>query len=665
MNNIKQKIEDLRSKLHRYNFEYYVNDISLISDYEFDSLMKQLQELEAKYPEFYDSSSPTQRVGGQITKNFETVKHDNPMYSLDNTYSEEEIQSWIQRVIKILDGRIPTFTCELKYDGASISLIYENGVLVRAVTRGDGVQGDNVTQNIRTIPNVPLKLQGNYPNYFEIRGEIVMSLTGFAELNKRRIAAGEEPYMNPRNTASGSLKLQDSAETAKRELICLSYAVISEQLNTKKHYDSLVKARSWGFTIPKTLIEADTIEGVLKFIQEWDSKRNELPYEIDGIVIKVNELEYQETLGFTSKSPRWAISYKYKAEQVSTRLESVSYQVGRTGAITPVANLKPVLLSGTMVKRASLHNADQIEKLNLRIGDLVYVEKGGEIIPKIIGVDTSSRGLETDSINYIEYCPDCKTQLTRIKGEAQHYCPNFEGCAPQIIGKIQHYIGRTAMDIEGIGGETVALLFNEGLIKNCADLYTLTFEQLLPLDGMAVKSVENLLQGVEASKKQPFAKVLFGLGIRFVGATVAKKLANHFGSMAKLRAASEEELVEIDDIGIRIAQSLVMFFQSDKNCDVIDRLTEYGINMENEAIALSSNVLNNQTIVISGVFETYSRDELKTMIEENGGKVSSSISSKTSFILAGKDMGPSKKTKAEKLGVEMVSESLFLERLKL
>jgi len=662
---IQGKIESLRAKLHLYNFEYYVNDISLISDFEFDQLMKELQEIENKHPEFYDSNSPSQRVGGQITKNFKTVEHKERMYSLENTYSEEEIQNWINRIEKNLEDRTPSFTCELKYDGASISLTYEKGVLIRAVTRGDGTKGDDVTQNVKTIPNVPLKLRGNYPDFFEVRGEIVMPLAGFSELNEKRVVAGEEPYMNPRNTASGSLKLQDSSETAQRPLTCLIYALVGKNLGFKEHYQSLVEMRSWGFTVPETLIQASSKQQILEYINSWEKKKGDLSYEIDGIVIKVNDLKDQELLGFTSKSPRWAISYKYQAEQVATILETVTYQVGRTGAITPVANLNPILLSGTTVKRASLHNADQIKKLDLRIGDRVYVEKGGEIIPKIVDVDPQNRASIENRISYIKNCPNCGTELVRIEGEAQHYCPNVDGCSTQIIGKIQHYIGRNTMDIDGLGSETVSLLFYEGLIKNIADLYTLKEEQLLPLERMAQKSVDNLLLGIKNSKKQPFAKVLFGLGIRFVGATVANRLANHFGTIANLMKASQEELITVDDIGHRIAQSLVQFFENPKNIKLVERLKVYGVTMEDEIKALSSEILVGKNIVVSGVFETLSRNDLKALIEENGGKVSSSISSKTSFIVAGDGMGPSKKVKAEKLGIQIMSETTFLALLDL
>ena len=662
---IQGKIESLRAKLHLYNFEYYVNDISLISDFEFDQLMKELQEIENKHPEFYDSNSPSQRVGGQITKNFKTVEHKERMYSLENTYSEEEIQNWINRIEKNLEDRTPSFTCELKYDGASISLTYEKGVLIRAVTRGDGTKGDDVTQNVKTIPNVPLKLRGNYPDFFEVRGEIVMPLAGFSELNEKRVVAGEEPYMNPRNTASGSLKLQDSSETAQRPLTCLIYALVGKNLGFKEHYQSLVEMRSWGFTVPETLIQASSKQQILEYINSWKKKRGDLSYEIDGIVIKINDLKDQELLGFTSKSPRWAISYKYQAEQVATILETVTYQVGRTGAITPVANLNPILLSGTTVKRASLHNADQIKKLDLRIGDRVYVEKGGEIIPKIVDVDPQNRASIENRISYIKNCPNCGTELVRIEGEAQHYCPNVDGCSTQIIGKIQHYIGRNTMDIDGLGSETVSLLFYEGLIKNIADLYILKEEQLLPLERMAQKSVDNLLLGIKNSKKQPFAKVLFGLGIRFVGATVANRLANHFETIANLMKASQEELITVDDIGHRIAQSLVQFFENPKNIKLVERLKVYGVTMEDEIKALSSEILVGKNIVVSGVFETLSRNDLKALIEENGGKVSSSISSKTSFIVAGDGMGPSKKVKAEKLGIQIMSETTFLALLDL
>lgn len=660
--NSEQRIFQLREQLHEYNHAYYVLDKSLVSDFEFDQLLKELQALELAHPALYDPNSPTMRVGGSVTKNFPTVTHNQRMYSLDNTYSEEELSDWVNRIEKNYGGSISEFTCELKYDGASINMSYKNGFLVRAVTRGDGTQGDDVTQNVKTIKNVPLKLVGDFPNEFDIRGEIVLPFEGFEQLNKKRIAQGEEPYRNPRNTASGSLKLQDSGETAQRPLECFFYAIAGDN-SYATHEESLVKARSWGFCVPESLRLVRNVEEMLSFVDHWGKERENLPFEIDGVVIKVNSIAIQEQLGFTAKSPRWAISYKFKAEQVATRLNAVSYQVGRTGAITPVANLEPVLLSGTIVKRASLHNADQIEKLNLRIGDQVYVEKGGEIIPKIVGFDASQRGSFEDVIQYIEHCPDCQTQLVRIDGEAQHYCPNELGCPTQIIGRIQHFVSRKALDIDGIGGETVGLLFHQGLIQNCADLYTLNRHQLLPLERMAEKSVDNLLAGIEESKGQPFEKVLFALGIRHVGATVAKRLAVHFGSMDKLRKATPEELLEVEEIGDKIIASLHTYFQVEENLRIIDKLTVSGVSMVGEVKVLSSSALEGKIIVVSGVFQTLSRNDLKTLIEDNGGKVGSSISSKTTFVVAGDSMGPSKKQKAEKLGIPLIGEQDFLKML--
>ena len=526
----KEQILKLREELSQHNHSYYVLDKPTITDFEFDVKLKQLQALEANHPQLFDSSSPTQRVGGEVTKNFQTIKHAQRMYSLDNSYSKEDLMDWEARLHKMVDGPIE-FTCELKYDGASISLTYENGVLVQALTRGDGTHGDNVTANIKTIKSVPLKLEGNYPSKFEIRGEIVLPFAGFKALNQEKIAAGEEPYKNPRNTASGSLKLQHSAEVARRPLECLLYSVVGENTGIKTQFDNLEKARSWGFKVPSVAKISDSIDGVLEFVNYWDLHRHELPYETDGVVVKVNSLFHQAELGFTAKAPRWAMAYKFKAEQVSTRLECISYQVGRTGAITPVANLTPVELAGTIVKRASLHNADQIKKLDVRIGDWVYVEKGGEIIPKIIGVDISHRTQDSEKSIYIINCPECESLLVRKDGEAQHYCPNDMGCPPQIIGRIQHYISRKALDIEGLGGETVALLVNAGLIRNYADLYELTADQIIHLDRMANKSADNLVNGVQASKGVSFERVLFGLGIRYVGETVAKKLAKHYKSI--------------------------------------------------------------------------------------------------------------------------------------
>ena len=659
---IKERIEQLREQLHRYNYAYYIEDKSLVTDLAFDQLLKELQALEQANPQFNDPNSPTQRVGGNITKNFPTVVHAERMYSLDNTYSPQELDDWIKRIEKRLGTPVNDFTCELKFDGASINMTYVNGALEKAVTRGDGTQGDEVTANVKTIKNVPLRLQGDFPERFDIRGEIILPLEGFKQLNEKRLAAGEEPYRNPRNTASGSLKLQDSTETAQRPLECFFYALVGD-LPYSTHWEGLTKARSWGFTVPNSMQAVSSIEEMLDYIKKWGDQRDTLPFEIDGVVIKVNSIDVQEQLGFTAKSPRWAISYKYKAEQVSTRLNSLSYQVGRTGAITPVANLEPVLLSGTIVKRASLHNADQIEKLNLRVGDYVYVEKGGEIIPKIMGFDPERRGDLAAAIQYIEHCPDCGSPLERIEGEAQHYCINDANCPTQIIGKIQHFVGRKAMDIEGIGSETVSLLYQQGLIRTIADLYRLTADDLLPLERMAQKSVDNLLAGVAASKKQPFAKVLFGLGIRHVGETVAKRLVKHFGSMEALANASYEALLAVDDVGEKIVESLQAYFANPQQQEMIHALRGFGLTLAAEVKQQTSSQLEGKTIVVSGVFELMSRNELKQLIEDHGGKVGSSISGKTSFVVAGASMGPAKKEKAAQLGVPLLSEEDFLNML--
>lgn len=662
--NIEQQIIALRNELREHNYNYYVLDNPSISDFEFDQKLKQLQELEKAHPEFYDANSPTLRVGGEITKNFETVPHTYRMYSLDNSYSKEDLEDWEKRIEKAVDGKVE-FTCELKYDGASISLTYENGKLKKAVTRGDGFQGDDVTANVKTIRSIPLQLKGDYPPLFDIRGEIVLPFEGFTKMNAERVEAGEEPYRNPRNTASGSLKLQDSAEVAKRPLDCLLYSIVGEKLPIKTQFESLEKARQWGFKVPEAAKLAKNLDEVLEFVNYWDVHRHELPYETDGVVVKVNNLQQQEELGYTAKSPRWAMAYKFKAEQVSTVLNQITYQVGRTGAITPVANLEPVELAGTIVKRASLHNADQIAKLDIREGDTVFVEKGGEIIPKIIGVDFTQRDPSSSPTEYITDCHECGTPLVRNEGEAQHYCPNSEGCPPQIIGRIQHFISRKAMDIEGLGGETVALLVNNGLINNYADLYLLKEEQIIPLERMAQKSAENMIKGIEASKAIPFERVLFALGIRYVGETVAKKLAKHYKTIDALKNASEEELTTVDEIGERIAQSVVSFFASEENIAIIERLKSYGVQLEisAEKLANQTDVLQGNTFVVSGVFTKVSRDELKKLIEDNGGKVSSSISSKTDYVVAGDNMGPSKKTKAESLGVAIISEDDFLQMI--
>lgn len=660
-----ETITKLRAELNQHNYNYYTLDNPTISDYEFDIKLKELQDLEAKHPEFFDENSPTLRVGGTVTKNFETIKHEYRMYSLDNSYSKEDLLDWEARTKKIVGDVAIEYTCELKYDGASISITYENGILSRAVTRGDGFQGDDVTNNIKTIKAVPIKLKGDFPPKFDIRGEIVLPLAGFEKMNQELIEIGETPYSNPRNTASGSLKLQDSAEVAKRPLDCLLYSIIGDNLALTTQFETLQKARDWGFKVPNQSKLAKNLDEVFQFIDYWDTHRHDLPYETDGVVVKVNLIQYQNELDYTAKSPRWAMAYKFKSEQVSTVLNSISYQVGRTGAITPVANLEPVQLAGTIVKRASLHNADQIEKLDIRIGDTVFVEKGGEIIPKIIAVDLEQRKPNFEPIKYITNCPECNTELVRIEGEANHYCPNFYGCPPQIIGRIQHYISRKAMDIEGLGGETVALLYNAGLVSNYADLYELQKDEIIPLERMAEKSAENLINGVQNSKNIPFERVLYALGIRYVGETVAKKLAKHYKNIDAIANANMLELVLVDEIGEKIAQSVVQFFENQENITIIDRLKKYGIqfeiNTENDTSV--SDKLQGKIFVVSGVFETYSRDELKKVIEDNGGKVGSSISSKTNYVVAGDNMGPSKLEKANQLKVPIINEFQFNELL--
>ena len=658
---IEKKIRTLRESLHEHNYLYYIKDSPEISDYEFDQLLNTLVALEQQYPEYFDPNSPTQRVGGGITKDFKTRSHRYPMYSLSNTYSKEELTDWANRVEKALGDEEYAFTCELKYDGASINLTYENGKFVRGVTRGDGSLGDDVSTNLRTLPTIPLTLKGDYPPVFEIRGEIILPFDGFQALNEQRIQRGEEPFMNPRNTASGSLKLQDSSLVANRPLECFLYALAGEDLGVDTQMESLEKSRSWGFKVPDTAKYAGDLEEVFQYLDYWDKNRVHLPYEIDGVVIKINRFDQQKILGHTAKSPRWAIAYKFQAEKATTKLEAVSYQVGRTGAITPVANLSPVLLSGTTVKRASLHNAEQIEKLGLRIGDCVYVEKGGEIIPKIVGVVNENRPEVTHQIKFINHCPECHSVLVKETGEAQHYCKNQYGCPPQIIGKIQHYISRKAMDIDGLGNETVALLYHQGLISNIADLYELKRAALLPLDRMAEKSVDNLIEGVEASKNKPFSKVLFGMGIRYVGETVAKKLVNAFPNIDLLSEASREQLIEVDEIGDRIADSLIEYFGAPSNIDLINRLKNSGVQFHTEISSTSSDILRDKKFVISGVFENISREELKEKIESLGGTVMSAVSAKTNYLVAGEGMGPSKRVKAEKHNIPIIDEASFFE----
>lgn len=661
MEEIKNQIEALRQELHDHNHRYYILDEPIISDYEFDQLLQTLQDLEKKYPDFSDPNSPTKRVGGGITKSFETVPHKYPMYSLSNTYSKEELLQWEERLKKALGEEAQIeYTCELKFDGASISLTYENGVLVKAITRGDGVQGDNITTNVKTIKTIPLKLKADFPKFFEIRGEILLPWEGFHKMNEQRAALGEPLYRNPRNTASGSLKLQDSRIVADRPLTCFLYSLAGDSLPVSSQFEALTKAREWGFKVPESAEKVNSIDAVFDFITSWEEKRKSLPFEIDGIVIKVNSLFQQDELGFTSKAPRWAIAYKYKAEQASTRLNDVQYQVGRTGAVTPVAQLEPVLISGTTVKRASLHNADQIQKFDLRIGDLVYVEKGGEIIPKITGIDPLNRGNLEDRVVFIEHCPECYSPLQREEGEAQHYCVNDLNCPPQQIGKIQHFIGRKAMDIEGLGGETVSLLYKEGLLNSIDDLYRLRKEQILPIERMAEKSVTNLLEGIEKSKEKPFAKVLFGLGIRFVGETVAKKLTEEFGSIDQLAAASIEALTNTDEIGDRIAQSVVAYFVQHENRKLVQALKDFGLQVESIApVRDVHEAFFGKKFVVSGVFEAFSREDLKTEIEFLGGKIVSSVSSKTDYLVAGEGMGPSKKEKAIKFGVTILDENSY------
>jgi len=659
---IQYKIESLRSDLHKYNYHYYVQNAPLISDQEFDYLLKELQKLEQTYPQFYDSNSPTQRVGSDITKSFNQIQHKYPMLSLSNTYSEGEVADFYERVRKALNDDFE-IVCELKYDGTSISLTYVNGALQRAVTRGDGEKGDDVTENVKTIRSIPLKLMGqNYPDEFEIRGEILMPWSVFDTLNEEREKAEEQLFANPRNAASGTLKLQNPAIVAERKLDAYFYYLLSENLPSNDHFENLKWAEKWGFKVSDAVRKCNTLQEVYDFIHFWDVERKNLPVATDGIVLKVSSFIQQRNLGFTAKSPRWAVAYKFKAEQARTTLESVSFQVGRTGAITPVANLSPVLLSGTMVKRASLHNADIIESLDLHIGDQVFVEKGGEIIPKITGVDINHRHLSGEKVRFIEQCPKCGSRLMRVPGEAAHYCPNDTGCPPQIVGRIEHFISRKAMNIDGFGGETADLFFYQGLIRNISDIYALKYEALLKLDRFAEKSARNLITGIESSKSVPFERVLFALGIRFVGETVAKKLAKAFKSIDNLSKAELQDLISIDEIGERIGQSVIRFFANPDNIEMINRLKEAGLQFEISETQLknASNKLNGLTIVISGTFSKHSRDEYKALIEINGGKNSGSISSKTNYLLAGENMGPAKLEKATKLGIKIISEDEFL-----
>lgn len=659
----KVKIEALTKELNRLNHAYYIENVSIVSDFEFDQLLKQLQELEGKFPELAAVNSPTKRVGGDITKKFKTVVHEYPMLSLSNSYSEEEIVEWENRVKKLAVGELE-YVCELKYDGVAIGIRYENGEFVQAVTRGDGSQGEDISANVKTIRTIPLKLKGDYPQRFEIRGEIIFPHEAFNRLNEKRESEGLELFANPRNTASGTLKLQDSSVVAQRGLDCFLYSVQGVEDLTDGHYDSVIKAGEWGFKIPvpknNYLKKTNSIEGIMEFIHYWNEHRAELPFEIDGVVIKVDSYEQQESLGMTAKSPRWAIAYKFKTETASSTLEAVTYQVGRTGAITPVANLSPVALGGTVVRRASLHNADQMAILDLYEKDTVFVEKGGEIIPKIVGVDVEKRLPDASKIEFIDKCPECESPLTRYEGEAQHYCLNDLGCPPQITGRIIHFISRKAMNIDGIGAETVEQLFKLGYIHNSADLYSLKFEQISTMERMGEKSANNILEGLEKSKEVPFERVLFALGIRHVGETVAKKVAKALKNIDAIIAADYEALIQIDEVGEKIALSILQHFKQEENLKIIQDLKVAGLQFEIEEKELDSNALEGKSIVVSGVFHTVSRNELKALIEANGGKNVGSISAKTSYVVAGDNMGPAKLEKATNLGVEILNEEQFL-----
>jgi DNA ligase (NAD+) len=659
---IKNRILQLQADLHKYNYHYYVKHESLVSDAVFDDLLRQLQDLENEYPEFADENSPTKRVGGDLTKKFEVVKHQKPMLSLSNVYSEGEIADFLERTQKLLPDETLQYALELKYDGVAISLLYEQGKLKRALTRGDGNQGEDVTANVKTIASIPLQLQGDFPDALEIRGEVFLPRKNFERLNQERLAKGEEPFANPRNCASGTLKQQDSRVVATRGLDCFLYHVLAEN-TANTHLQNIAKAEQWGFKVPtlqKQYIDcAQNISDIVSFISYWDKERQNLPFDIDGVVLKVNSFAQQEELGFTAKSPRWAVAYKFKAETLSTILEDVSYQVGRTGAITPVAHLKPVLLAGTVVKRASLHNADQIEKLDLHLGDTVYVEKGGEIIPKIVGVDTSLRLAEAKKIDFITHCPDCQTLLMRKNDEAQHYCFN-NNCPTQIKGKMEHFVSRKAMNIEGFGTETIAFFYEQGFVKNIMDLYHLPFEKILTLEGFKAKSVQNLQTALEMAKTVPFERVLFALGIRYVGETVAKKLAKHFQNIENIVKATYEELLQVDEIGEKIAQSVKEYFAEAENKILIAQLQEIGLQfaMQAQENAHISEALKGKSIVVSGVFNT-PRTELQALIEAHGGKNVSAISAKTDFVLAGENMGPAKLKKAEDLKITILSEEDF------
>lgn len=657
----KERIEKLRREIEAHNNSYYVLNQPVISDFEYDLLMNELDTLEKKFPEFVTVDSPTRRIGSDIQKEFVQYPHSYPMLSLGNTYNEEELREFDARIRKATPEPFE-YVCELKFDGASISITYRNGAMFRALTRGDGTKGDDVSHNVRTIKTVPVKVSvKDIPQEFVIRGEILMPREVFDRLNRERTEAGLTPFANPRNAAAGTLKTLDSRIVASRSLICMVYFLLSDDLPSDKHYENLMKAAEWGFHVPESIRLCNNIEDVLTFINHWETERKNLPYDIDGVVIKVNSIPLQEELGFTAKSPRWAIAYKYKAEEVTTRLLSVSFQVGRTGTITPVANLQPVFLSGSTVKRATLHNADQIAILDLHLDDMVYVEKGGEVIPKIVGVDTSARDQKSRKVVFITHCPECGTALVRNEGEANHFCPNYLHCPPQIKGRIEHFIGRRAMDIEGLGEETIDLLFSRNLIRNFSDLYDLKKEDILPLERFAEKSASNIIKGIEQSKEVPYQRVLYALGIRHVGETVAKTISKRFRSIDDLMNADMEQITAIKEIGPKIAASIIAYFSDAENREIIQKLKEKGLRLSDTSEAVrSGTTLAGKTIVISGTFEKYSRDEYKQKIENNGGKNSSSISGNTSFVLAGEGIGPSKKEKADSLGIPLINENEFL-----
>jgi len=665
MNSLEAQIEidRLSNELNHHNHLYYVESNPVISDFDFDMILNQLINIEKQFPALISDTSPSKRVGGDITKKFASVKHRFPMLSLGNTYSREEIIDWENRIKKSIENEIE-YVCELKYDGVAIGISFENGKLVRAVTRGDGTSGEDVTANVKTIKTIPLQLTGDFPADFEIRGEIFYPIDSFRKMNEERRENDEPEYANPRNLASGTLKQQDSKIVASRGLDCFLYGIYGEDLPFNSHYESVLKAKDWGFKVPgpteKYILKTKSIDGIMGFISYWDQQREKLPFEIDGVVIKVNNYDAQQELGFTAKSPRWAIAYKFKTERVETFLESVVFQVGRTGSITPVANLKAVHLGGTVVRRASLHNADQIEKNDLYLGDSVYVEKGGEIIPKIVGVNLEKRNKNTQKVEFISHCPECQTELVRREGESNHFCPNEKACPPQVTGRMEHFIARKAMNIDGLGVETIVQLFKAGLVKNGADLYSLTFDQVVNLDRMADKSANNLLQSVEASKQIPYERVLFALGIRFVGETVAKKLAAKFENIDLLAIAAFEELIAVDEIGERIAISVQNYFLEDEHKQIIEKLRQAGVQLYGVKKEFLSNKFEGMNFVVSGVFSSFSRDELKKVIEDNGGKNVSSISAKTTYVVAGENMGPAKLEKANKLLIKVLSETEFL-----